>query len=136
MHQIPAQKTNDISTKWKTFVAETSNRLNIKKDVAIKISKSITTPLTIGFIKPIILIPIASINNLTAAQLEAVLLHELAHIKRQDYLINLLLMMIDVLMFFNPFSKCISNQINIERELYRLKAYNIRHYPIFLSLHI
>ena len=110
-------ETNDISTKWKTFVAETSNRLNIKKDVAIKISKSITTPLTIGFIKPIILIPIASINNLTAAQLEAVLLHELAHIKRQDYIINLLLMMIDVLMFFNPFSKCISKQIDIEREL-------------------
>ena len=110
-------ETSEISAKWKTFVKETAQHLQIKKEVIIKVSKNITTPLTIGFLKPIILIPIASINNLNATQLEAVLLHELAHIKRQDYLINLLLMMIDVLMFFNPFSKCISKQIDIEREI-------------------
>lgn len=109
--------TANISSKWQTFVSNTSRQLNIKKTVVVKISKNITTPLTIGFLKPVILIPIASINNLTVAQLEAVLLHELAHIKRQDYIVNLVLMLIDTLLFFNPFSKCISKQIAIEREL-------------------
>jgi beta-lactamase regulating signal transducer with metallopeptidase domain len=53
-----------ISTKWQDFVKTTASSLNIKRNIIIKISKSVVTPLTIGFIKPIILIPIAAINHL------------------------------------------------------------------------
>ncbi len=106
-----------ISSKWQQFINESKNKLNIARNIQIKISKTITTPLTIGFIKPIILVPIAAINNLTTQQLEAILLHELAHIKRNDYIINLVILFLNAIMFFNPFSKYIACLIDKQREL-------------------
>ncbi len=117
LNDVRNEKLLPISNKWQEFVNATANKVGIKKNVQIKISKSIATPLTIGFLKPIILIPIAAINQLTVQQLEAILLHELAHIKRNDYVINLLLLFVDAVMFFNPFSKYIGCLINKQREL-------------------
>lgn len=105
-----------IDVQWKLFIKETAAHLGIKKEIKIYISNLITSPLTIGFFKPIILVPLASINLLSTQQMEAVLLHELAHIKRLDYLLNLLLSFIEVILFFNPFTKLISIQIQNERE--------------------
>jgi beta-lactamase regulating signal transducer with metallopeptidase domain len=106
-----------ISDKWKQFIDDTKGKLEIARTIQIKISKTITTPLTIGFIKPIILIPVAAINNLTTQELEAILLHELAHIKRNDYVVNLLVLFVNAIMFFNPFSKYIACLIDKQREL-------------------
>lgn len=105
-----------IDVQWKLFIKETAAHLGIKKEIKIYISNLITSPLTIGFFKPIILVPLASINLLSTQQMEAVLLHELAHIKRLDYLLNLLLSFIEVILFFNPFTKLISIQTQNERE--------------------
>lgn len=105
-----------IDVQWKLFIKETAAHLGIKKEIKIYISNLITSPLTIGFLKPVILVPLASINLLSTQQMEAVLLHELAHIKRLDYLLNLLLSFIEVILFFNPFTKLISIQIQNERE--------------------
>ena len=106
-----------ISNDWQEFINNAKINIDIAKNIQIKISRTIVTPLTIGFLKPIILIPVAAINGLTAKQLEVILLHELAHIKRNDYFINLLLMLVDAVMFFNPFSKYISRLIDKQREL-------------------
>ena len=106
-----------ISNKWQQFINDSKGKLDIARTIQIKISKTITTPLTIGFIKPIILIPLAAINNLTTQQLEAILLHELAHIKRNDYIINLVILFLNAIMFFNPFSKYIACLIDKQREL-------------------
>ena len=106
-----------MSEHWKKFISSVSNKLEINKKVIIKISKNVSSPLTIGIFKPIILIPFASMNSLSVEQMEVVIIHELAHIKRQDYFINLLLIVIDVFMFFNPFSTSIKKQIVLEREL-------------------
>ena len=106
-----------IADKWQLFINDTKDQLNIKQTIELKISKTITSPLTIGFIKPIILLPIAALNNLTTQQLEAILLHELAHIKRNDYFVNLLIQFANAVMFFNPFSKYIGCMIEKQREL-------------------
>ncbi len=106
-----------ISDKWQQFINDAKGKLDIARTIQIKISKTITTPLTIGFIKPIILIPVAAINNLTTQQLETILLHELAHIKRNDYITNLLVLFVNAIMFFNPFSKYIGCLIDKQREL-------------------
>ncbi len=98
------------------FVQNMASQLGIKQKVKVYLSTLINCPLTIGFLKPIILVPIATVNHLTTQQLEAVLLHELAHIKRADYLINLLLNVIETILFFNPFTRLISQNINKERE--------------------
>lgn len=88
----------------------------ITKKVAIYISNKIDVPATIGFLKPIILLPVASINNLSTEELEAILIHELAHIKRNDYLMNIIQTVAETILFFNPFAWLISAQIRKERE--------------------
>ncbi len=74
------------------------------------------TPVMMGFIKPVILLPVAVMSQLSTDQLEAILLHELAHIKRHDYLVNILQTFIETIMFFNPIIWIISSSIRKERE--------------------
>ncbi len=98
------------------FVQKFAERMGIHKPVHIYISDLITSPVTIGFLKPIILMPIAAITNLSQKQVEAILLHELAHIRRYDYFINLLVNFIKTVLYFNPFVKLFSKTIERERE--------------------
>lgn len=108
LHKMPAE--------WRLFVQKIAAQLNIKKNVRVFLSEQVSTPLTIGFLKPIILVPMASINHLSTQQMEAVLLHEMAHIKRYDYLVNILLSIAEIGLFFNPFTQLISKYIRKERE--------------------
>ncbi|MFZ6023338.1 MAG: M56 family metallopeptidase [Bacteroidota bacterium] len=105
-----------IPVDWRLFVKNTAQQLGITRNVSIYLSDRIGSPLTIGFIKPLILVPVASINHLTVSQLEAVILHEMAHIKRYDYLVNILLSVTEISLFFNPFTQLLSKQIKKERE--------------------
>jgi beta-lactamase regulating signal transducer with metallopeptidase domain len=113
---IRTQGLEKISVEWRLFVQRLSLQLGIKRKVSIYLSTVIDSPLTIGFVKPLILLPVGIITNLNAVQIEAVLLHELAHIKRNDYFINLLLSLAEVTLFFNPFMQLMSRQIKRERE--------------------
>jgi bla regulator protein blaR1 len=105
-----------INVEWKIFVNNVSNRMGIKKPVSIWISELVSSPVTIGFLKPVILVPMAAINHLTPQQLEAVLLHELSHIKRYDYLVNLVINFIRTILYFNPFVKAFVKIVEQERE--------------------
>lgn len=98
------------------FIRKMRMQLGIKKIVSIYVSELITSPVTIGYLKPMILLPVAALNNLSFAQVEAVLVHELSHIKRHDYLINLFINFIHVLLYFNPFLKFFIKAIEVERE--------------------
>lgn len=102
--------------EWKLFVKRTAGYLGINKNVTLYFSELVKSPLTLGFAKPLILVPIASLNHLTPDQLEAILLHELAHIKRADYLINIIITVIEVALFFNPFTQLLGKLIKKERE--------------------
>src|SRR5687767_10092196 len=105
-----------VNVEWRIFVRELAARMGIRKSVQIWISELVSSPVTIGFIKPMILVPLAAINHLTPQQLEAVLLHELSHIRRFDYLVNLLINFIQTLLYFNPFVKAFVKIIERERE--------------------
>lgn len=112
-------KTNGLSKAGvdiKLYVIRVSEQLGIKRKVFVYLSDIISSPMIIGFFKPVVLLPVASVANLSVAQLEAVLLHELAHIKRQDYLLNLVLSIIEIGLFFNPFTQLLSKAIKRERE--------------------
>ncbi len=114
--QIRKEGLVKMPANWRVFVQETSRQLGITREVSIFLSEKIASPLTIGFLKPLILVPVASINHLSVSQLEAILLHELAHIKRYDYLINILLSVAEISLFFNPFTRLFSKHIRKERE--------------------
>jgi bla regulator protein BlaR1 len=104
------------NVQWRMFVKKVAAQMGIKKTVCIWVSELVSSPVTIGFLKPVILVPLAAINHLTPQQLEAVLLHELSHIRRYDYLINLIINFIQTLLYFNPFVKAFVKIVERERE--------------------
>jgi beta-lactamase regulating signal transducer with metallopeptidase domain len=105
-----------INVEWRMFVRKVSAQMGIKKPVHIWVSELVSSPVTIGYLKPVILVPLAAINHLTPQQLEAVLLHELSHIRRYDYLINLIINFIQTILYFNPFVKAFVKVVERERE--------------------
>jgi len=105
-----------MDVAWKMYVKRTSVAMGIARDVKIWLSEWVTSPVTIGYLKPIILIPVAAVNNLTPHQLEAVILHELSHIYRYDYFLNLILSFIKTILYFNPFVKLLVKSVEKERE--------------------
>lgn len=90
--------------------------LNINKVIRTGFSKLVDVPCMTGYFKPIILMPFTLSTYLSAQEIEAILLHELAHVKRNDYLVNIAQQAIGVLLFFNPFTHLINSVINSERE--------------------
>jgi bla regulator protein blaR1 len=78
------------------------NSLGIRRKIEIRTTERAHSPVTFGVLTPVILLPAALIFQLSPAHLEAVIAHELAHVKRNDYLSNLLLSTLEVLFFFHP----------------------------------
>ncbi|MEA5403502.1 M56 family metallopeptidase [Arcicella sp. DC2W] len=91
-------------------------KVNIKKGINLLESSLATSPMTIGFLQPVILLPIGLITGLSNKELEAVLAHELAHIKRHDYLVNIIQSLVEIIFFFHPATWWISANIREERE--------------------
>jgi beta-lactamase regulating signal transducer with metallopeptidase domain len=104
------------SPDLRVFLQQAAARMGIKKKVVLWLCAAAEAPMTLGFWKPVILLPISIVNHLSIQQTEAILLHELKHIKRNDYLINILMACVDVVLFFNPFAQWISAAIRRERE--------------------
>lgn len=97
-------------------VKRLAKKLDVTKPVQAAFSEWVDVPCITGFIKPIILLPVSITCYLNTDEIEAILLHELAHIKRNDYLLNFIQQVIGILLFFNPFAKLVANVINEERE--------------------
>ena len=90
-------------------------QLGITRRIVLRLSQQVLIPCTVGILRPMILLPTTIIGTDTD-EAEAILLHELAHIRRCDWLINIVQMAIESLLFFNPAVWWISRQIRIERE--------------------
>lgn len=93
-----------------------SSQLAIAKPPRLLESAIISVPAVIGWVRPVILIPTSMVSGLTTSELEAILAHELAHIRRHDYLFNLLQNVAETLLFYHPAVWWISNRIRVERE--------------------
>ena len=95
-----------------------SSMETLKLDQSIKmgLSNNIDTPMVIGFIKPIILFPIASVNFLSVKEVEAIIIHELGHIIRNDYLHNQIMVIIESIFFYNPAIWWMCKLLREERE--------------------
>lgn len=101
---------------WNNILNLQAKSLGIRRSIDLLVSKNITTPMVMGIFRPVVILPLATISNLTTEQFEAILLHELAHIKRHDYLVNILQTILETILFYNPFVWLISKTIRIERE--------------------
>jgi beta-lactamase regulating signal transducer with metallopeptidase domain len=105
-----------VEVVWVRKLQELQRRLHIHRDVRLRLSTLIDVPCVIGWLRPVILLPPAACLGLSPNQLEAVLAHELAHIRRHDFLVNTLQRIIEALLFYHPGAWWISRQIRIERE--------------------
>jgi beta-lactamase regulating signal transducer with metallopeptidase domain len=99
------------------IISRLASRMGVIRPVRVLISRLAESPSVVGWLRPVILVPAATLLSLSVEQLEAVLAHELAHIRRYDYLINALQALSETLLFYHPAVWWVSSRIRREREL-------------------
>ncbi|HEY5617654.1 MAG TPA: M56 family metallopeptidase [Vicinamibacterales bacterium] len=104
------------ASRWQTAVERIASRLRLRVAVHVVESALVDVPATVGWLRPVILLPIAALANLTPSQVEAILVHELIHIRRHDYLVNVAQTLAETLLFFHPGVWWVSRRIRVERE--------------------
>ncbi len=109
-------KTYPVTNEWKTKLAGLQAKLNISQPVQLLQSALVKVPVVLGILRPIILLPVGLLANIPPEQAEAILLHELAHVRRKDYLVNLVQRFADAIFFFNPAFLWLSSLLRQERE--------------------
>lgn len=97
-------------------VRRLSRSLHIARTITLLRSPGVDVPTVIGWLKPTVLLPMSALSGLSPLQVEAILAHELAHVRRHDYLVNLLQTLLETLLFYHPAVWWISRQIRRERE--------------------
>lgn len=101
---------------WLDLLDDMIRKIGLDKTVTLVESALVRTPQVVGYLKPVILFPLGMINRLPAAEVEAILAHELSHILRHDHLLNILQSVVETLFYFHPGVWWISAQIRTERE--------------------
>jgi len=116
MQQIKTKNLVNVDSRWLLILKSISEKLELSKPVQLFESTVIKFPTVIGYFKPVILMPLGTLSGMSVDQIEMILAHEIAHIKRADYLLNLIQSFLEILYFFNPAVWIISKIIRIERE--------------------
>jgi beta-lactamase regulating signal transducer with metallopeptidase domain len=101
---------------WQARLDVLAGRFGLKRDVALRLVDALDTPASAGWWRPVVLLPTALITRMPPDLIEALLAHELAHIRRHDYLVNLLQGVVEALLFYHPVTWWLSRRIRIERE--------------------
>jgi beta-lactamase regulating signal transducer with metallopeptidase domain len=105
-----------VNHYWQRRLSELARRFDIDTHVRLGVADKLDSPITAGCWKPIVLVPAALVTGMPTDLLEALLAHELAHIKRHDYLVNLIQSAIEIVLFYHPSVWALSRRIRIERE--------------------
>lgn len=108
--------TRPASERIAAQTADLARRLGISRAVRVSESMLVQVPTMIGWLKPVILLPATALTGLDEMQLRAMIAHELAHIKRHDYLVNIIQTAFEILGFYHPAVWWMSKQVRIERE--------------------
>lgn len=116
VHRLPKQNVLPTSRALIERFQHLSQQLNIKSEPQLLISLKVKVPMAIGWLKPVVLLPASMLSGLTPAQLDMLMLHELAHIRRHDYLVNFLQTLVETLLFFHPAVHWVGKKIRNERE--------------------
>lgn len=102
--------------QWQRSVQRLAERLRLQRPIRLVESAITDVPAVVGWLRPVILLPVSALTQLSPVQIEALLAHELAHILRQDYLINLLQTSVETLFFYHPAVWWVGRCMRQERE--------------------
>ncbi|HEX9981646.1 MAG TPA: M56 family metallopeptidase [Thermoanaerobaculia bacterium] len=108
--------TTPASAEWQRIVVQLAERLGLTRAVRLVESAAVEVPSVIGWLRPVVLLPASALSGLSMEQIEMILAHELAHVRRHDFFVNLLQAIAETLMFYHPAVWWISRQVRVERE--------------------
>lgn len=116
VRELRNRRTWTAETFWRAKVKALAEELGIRKTVLLAESAVVKVPIVMGHFKPLVMVPVGMLNHLSPGEMEAVLLHELAHIRRHDYLVNYVQRIAETFLFFNPGMLWVSSLLRTERE--------------------
>ncbi|ADO69008.1 M56 family metallopeptidase [Stigmatella aurantiaca] len=105
-----------VPEEWQQRLEALSRRLGMKRAVRLLQSTALDVPSALGWLRPVVLLPVFTLTGLSTRQLEMILAHELAHIRRHDFVVNLLQTLVETLLFYHPAIWWMSHVIRVERE--------------------
>ncbi len=102
--------------RWQQVFEDLLRRLRVGLPVRLLASTKVLVPMACGWLRPVVIVPVSTLTAIPIEQLESILAHELAHIRRHDYLLNLVQSVIEILLFYHPGVRWLSNRVKDERE--------------------
>jgi beta-lactamase regulating signal transducer with metallopeptidase domain len=111
------RRSTPASEPWPDRLAHLADRLGVRTSVPLRVVESIDGPMVTGWVRPMVLVPAGMLTGLPPNQVEALLLHELAHVRRHDVLVGWLQAVVEAALFFHPAVWWISGRLRREREL-------------------
>ncbi|MEL6134871.1 MAG: M56 family metallopeptidase, partial [Bacteroidota bacterium] len=116
LQNLRFRHTQPMEFEWQNRLNRMARKIGIRDTLLMLESDKITGPMVLGHLKPVVLFPVGLLTSMTPAQVEAVLAHELAHIIRNDFMVNLIQTVIESIFFYHPAIWWISAQVRTERE--------------------
>ncbi len=116
VNQLPNKATISPEPELLARFHALVDEIGLKKAPKLLLSLSTEVPMAIGWLKPVVLIPVSMLTGLTPGQLDMLILHELAHVRRHDYFVNFIQTIVEIVLFFHPAVLWVSNQMRDERE--------------------
>ncbi len=117
VQQLRIRDVELVPSIWQSRLNSLCRTLQVRRAVHVLESAWVEAPVLIGHFKPVILVPIGTFSGIEPQHIEALLVHELAHLKRHDYLINLIISILEIILFYHPAYWWIADRIHKEREL-------------------
>ena len=114
--RLVTRAVRPVSPEILSLVRRVAGRMALDRVVRVFESSAVSVPVMVGWIKPVVLLPAAALSGLTPTQVEALIAHELAHVRRHDYLVNLLQSVVETLLFYHPAVWWVSARVRAERE--------------------
>ncbi|HEV7570858.1 MAG TPA: M56 family metallopeptidase [Thermoanaerobaculia bacterium] len=115
-HSIAKKNATEAAPEWQSSARRLAHALKLRRAVQLLESAAVEVPTVIGWLRPVVLLPATSLTGLSTEQMEMILAHELAHIRRNDFFVNLMQAVVETLLFYHPAVWWISNRIRVERE--------------------
>ena len=111
------KNSSNFSTNDYYELLQKVDHVQLKENLKIGMNTTITSPIVFGVLEHIILLPISLCNQIAQQELKLLLLHEYAHITRKDYLLNLMIELSGILLWFNPLVYLFKKELNLQREI-------------------
>ncbi|MDR3688059.1 MAG: M56 family metallopeptidase, partial [Fimbriimonas sp.] len=116
VERIKRAASSHVDTGTRERTATLARRLGIRRTICLRVSANVSTPAVVGFLRTVILLPASAVAKLSPSDLEALLAHELAHVRRYDYVVNFAQSLVETALFYHPGVWWISSVVRTERE--------------------